>query len=587
MPAAAFIARLNHASAAEFVHELAAVYEDSPWLAQAVVAQRPFASLAALKYAMQQALMQAEPAKQLALICAHPELAGKAAIAGELSAASTAEQSQSGLLHCSADEYAELLALNQAYRQRFGFPFILAIKGPAGLGLNRQQILASLRRRLRHSKAHEFQEALQQIGQIANWRLNQLAGFTPMLGQTVLQQAAQLAQFSELSTGLSCTYLTPTHQQTREQLAAWMRAAGLQVQIDALGNVCGRYPSSQPQAKTLLLGSHYDSVVNAGAYDGRAGILIALAVLAEFQQQQVALPFHLELIAFAEEEGVRFGATFLGSRGLTGRFNPDLLNLRDANQQTLALALQQAGFDASQIPQLARNPADLLGYLELHIEQGPQLLQQHLPLGIVSAIVGSRRLKIRLRGLASHAGTTPMAGRRDAAVAAAEFILAAERIALRQQIVATVGKLEVPQGAVNVIPGLCEFTLDLRAADNELRDAAWAELEHELQKICQRRDCDYEVELLLLADAVSCEPAARQRWATQLQALGLPTQELLSGAGHDAMELAQLCPVSMLFIRCWNDGISHHPLESLSTDDADLAAQVLRGYLLGMANADV
>ncbi|MGB9107706.1 MAG: 2-oxo-4-hydroxy-4-carboxy-5-ureidoimidazoline decarboxylase, partial [Telluria sp.] len=464
---------LNSCDTAAFVDTLRGIYEHSPWIPERAAAQRPFATVAALKLALQDAVTQAGEDEQLSLLRAHPELAGKAAIAGELTAESTGEQSASGLDRCSPDEFALLHRLNAAYNDKFGFPFILAVKGPTGKGLTRQAIVATFERRLKHRRQDELREALRQVHRIAEIRLNALLGIALAFGPAIMDRAEEIGAISDDEQGLTCAYMTPGHRRTAATLMEWMRAAGMDVHIDAVGNVVGRYAAAAPDAKTMITGSHYDTVRNGGKYDGRLGILLPIAIVQHLHDRGERLPFHLEVIGFAEEEGVRFRSTFLGSHAVTGHFDMSLLDTRDAAGVSMREALEQAGHDPLQIPAIARDPASLLGYVEVHIEQGPVLLDQGLPLGVVTAIAGSSRYLVELEGLASHAGTTPMTMRRDAAAAAAEIVLLVEqRCSGKGTLVGTVGQLQVPDGSVNVVPGRCRLSLDIRAAVDAERTSA-------------------------------------------------------------------------------------------------------------------
>lgn len=579
------LARINACNTDEFVRLLGGIYEHSPWIAARAASHRPFASLAALKYALQQVVLAASLDEQLGLIRAHPELAGKAALAGQLTAESTHEQQTAGLNQCSAEEYATLHQLNADYNAKFGFPFILAVKGPDGLGLSRSQIIAHFARRLQAEPQAERLECLHQIGRIAEIRLNALFGVTLPYGSQIMQWAKQLASYSEQADGLTCSYLTEVHRQTARQLADWMQAAGLEVRIDAVGNVRGRYPCPGPNAPTLVTGSHYDTVIDAGWYDGRLGILLPLAVLAEHRQSgKLPLPFHVELIAFAEEEGVRFKSTLLGSRALSGRLTAEMLQARDDGQMSMEQALRAAGYDPQAALQLALDPATLCGFVEVHIEQGPVLLQQAMPVGVVTAIAGSTRARLTLDGQANHAGTTPMALRHDAVAAAAEIILAIEaRCQQVPQLVGTVGQVTVPHGAVNVVPGQCVFSLDLRAPDDAVRLAALADIKQAVAEIAARRQIRHHWQWLHEAGAVPCHAGLQQQLADCIAQTGLPVQYLPSGAGHDAMAMADLTPMAMLFVRCGNNGISHNRLETMTADDAELAAQVFANLLQRLA----
>lgn len=571
---------LNRLDTAAFVERLHGIYEHSPWIPERAAAGRPFASLAALKLALQDAVVLASEDEQLSLLRAHPELAGKAAIAGELTAESTGEQAASGLDRCSPDEYVALHQLNAAYNARFGFPFILAVKGPTGKGLTRQAIIATFRRRLGNGLPDEMAEALRQVHRIAEIRLNGLLGVEPAFGPTIMGWAEELGSISDDEDGLTCAYMTPAHQRSAARLADWMRDAGMEVNIDAVGNVVGRYTALDPDAKTLITGSHYDTVRNGGKYDGRLGILLPLAIVKHLHARAERLPYHLELIAFAEEEGVRFRSTFLGSNAVAGRFDLALLDTLDAGGTSMRAALEQAGHDPTAIPAIARDPSTLLGFVEVHIEQGPVLLEKGLPLGVVTAIAGSSRYLLELEGLASHAGTTPMSMRRDAAAAAAEVVLLVERrCSGAGSLVGTVGQLAVPDGSVNVIPGRCRLSLDIRAASDEERLAAVRDIFDGIEAVCARRRIGLKVEKLLEAPAAPCAPRLMDQLGEAVQRAGLPRFDLLSGAGHDAMAMAAVTEVAMLFTRCGNGGISHNPLETMTADDADIAARVLLDFL--------
>ena len=319
---------------------------------------------------------------------------------------------------------------------------------------------------------------------------------------------------------------------------------------------------------------------NGGKYDGRLGILLPIALVRHLHARGERLPFHLEVVGFAEEEGVRFRSTFLGSSAITGRFDPALLEQQDSAGVSMRSALTGAGHDPAAIPAIARDPASLLGFVEVHIEQGPVLLARGLPVGVVTAIAGSSRYLVELSGVASHAGTTPMGMRRDAAAAAAEIVLLVEaRCSGRGSLVGTVGQLEVPSGSVNVIPGGCRLSLDIRAASDEERLAAVDEILAGISAICARRGIEEKLWKLVEADAAPCAPRLMDRLGAAIEAAGLPRFDLLSGAGHDAMEMANLTEVAMLFTRCGNGGISHNPLETMTADDAEVAGEVLLRFL--------
>jgi allantoate deiminase/N-carbamoyl-L-amino-acid hydrolase len=574
------LTELNSCSPVAFVDALRGIYEHSPWIPERAASKRPFASAASLKLALRDVVAQASEDEQLSLLRAHPELAGKAAIAGELTRESTGEQASSGLNMCSPEEYATLHKLNADYSQKFGFPFILAVRGPTGKGLTRREIIDTFARRLKNQRRDEMAEALRQVHRIAEIRLNDLLGIELAFGPHIMQWAETIGAWSDEEGALTCAYMTEAHRRTAGQLAQWMREAGMEVHIDAIGNVVGRYAATDPGAKTLITGSHYDTVRNAGKYDGRLGILLPIALVRHLHGRGERLPYHLEVIGFAEEEGVRFKSTFLGSSAVTGRFNPALLDQQDADGVSMRQALADAGHDPQAIAGIARDPATLLGFVEVHIEQGPVLLERGLPVGVVTAIAGSSRYIVELTGLASHAGTTPMDMRKDAAAAAAEIVLLVEqRCSQAPSLVGTVGQLEVPGGSVNVVPGACRLSLDIRAADDAVRLAAVDDVLAGISAICARRQIEERIFKLLEAEAAPCAPRLMEQLGAAVERAGLPRFDLPSGAGHDAMKMAEITDVAMLFTRCGNGGISHNPLETMTADDAEIAAQVLLDFM--------
>ncbi|WP_085316432.1 2-oxo-4-hydroxy-4-carboxy-5-ureidoimidazoline decarboxylase [Derxia lacustris] len=579
------LATLNTLPATEAVERLAGLYEHSPWVVERALKDRPFRSLAQFKAALARAVRSAPRDAQLALVRAHPELAGRAAIDGKLTAESTGEQHRAGLTRCTAEEFARLHELNAAYNARFGWPFILAVRGPAGTGLTPPQIVAEFEERLAQPAAIELGECLRQIDRIAELRLNDLLDAHPRLGLTVLDLADQLARHSDAPDNLTLMWLTDAHRAAGRQIAAWMRDFGFDaVREDAVGNIVGRYRARIDGAPVLLTGSHFDTVRNAGKYDGRLGFLAPMVAVRELAAAGKRLPFDIDVIAFADEEGVRFGSTFLGSSAVAGKFDARVLDARDASGITARAALAAAGLDAERIGDAAyavhSAGQPIKGFVEVHIEQGPVLLDHDLPVGVVTSINGSVRYRLSFHGLASHAGTTPMGTRRDAALAAAEFALAVEkRCASELHLVGTVGMLEVPGGSINVVPGACDCTLDVRAPGDAQRDAAVADLLAAAEEIAARRHVTLDKQLLLRAAAAPCDLAWQDRWAAAVDRLGLPAFRMPSGAGHDAMRMADLCPQAMLFIRCGHNGISHHPLETLTADDAELAVALFLDLL--------
>lgn len=566
---------LNRIPRSDFVAALGEIFEHSPWVPEDAAAQRPFASIAALHAAMVAVVEAAGEDAQIALVRAHPELAGHAAVRRELTAASAREQDGAGLSACTPQQFERLTALNRAYGERFGHPFIIAVKGHTP-----DTVIAAMQARLGNSPGEERRTALQQVYRIARFRLEALVEDAP--GNEIVSRCEELARYSEDPAGLTCAFMTPAHQATARQIRDYMLAAGLRVCVDAVGNVVGRLESSRPDAPILLTGSHYDTVANAGRYDGRLGVLLPIAVAARLRREQVELPFTLEIIAFSEEEGLRFGSTFLGSSAIAGCFDPAVLEARDAGGQGLAEVLRAAGHDPAMIPPLARQRAGLLGFVEVHIEQGPVLLDAGHPCGVVTGIAGSRRLLVEIEGLAGHAGTVPMHMRRDAAAGAAEIVLLVEsRCAAEPGLVGTVGRLQVPGGAANVIPGRCQLSIDLRSVEDGLRQCAAADIEAGIAAIAQRRGLRIESRVVLDTPAVCCAPRLQQALGASIRRItGGDAPALPSGAGHDAMMLARLTEVGMLFVRCGNGGISHHPDESLTAADADVAAAVFRDFLL-------
>ena len=581
--------QLNAASPAEALALLDGLYEHSPWIAEQALAQRPFRSLAHLKHALAQVVRTAELDAQLALIRAHPELAGKAMVAKSLTAESTHEQSKAGLTQCTPEEFERIQQLNAAYNERFGFPFILAVRGPRGTGLSKQEIIDTFARRLDNHPEFELAEALRNIHRIAEIRLNDKFAAEPVLGNDVWDWHEALARHSDPGFAekgqLTVTYLTDAHRACGRDIAQRMRECGFdRVEIDAVGNVVGRYYPAAPGARYLMTGSHYDTVRNGGKYDGRLGIFVPLACVRELHRAGKRLPFGIEVVAFAEEEGQRYKATFLGSGALIGHFNPAWLEQKDANGVTMREAMQHAGLRLDDIAKLQRDPAQYLGFIEVHIEQGPVLNELDLPLGVVTSINGGVRYLCEMIGTASHAGTTPMDRRRDAAVAVAELALYVEQRAAKDgDSVGTIGLLNVPSGSINVVPGRCLFSLDLRAPTDAQRDAMVTDVLDELAKIAQRRGLRYTIEESMRAAAAPSAPALQHHWERAVDALGVPVFRMPSGAGHDAMKLHEIMPQAMLFTRGQNSGISHNPLESTTNNDIQLTVDAFTQVLHQLA----
>jgi N-carbamoyl-L-amino-acid hydrolase len=581
--------QLNTASAQEALQLLDGLYEHSPWIAEGALKHRPFVSWAHLKHCMAQVLQDAGREAQLGLIRAHPELAGKAMVRKELTAESTHEQSKAGLTDCTPAEFEKIQSLNAAYKQKFGWPFILAVRGPRGLGLNKHQIIATFERRLNGHPEFELQECLRNIHRIVEIRLNDKTNCHPLQGQQVWDWQEDLAQYSDPgfkeAGQLTVTYLTEAHLACSKSIQSTMKLAGFdEVLVDAVGNVVGRYHPAVSGAKYLMTGSHFDTVRNGGKYDGRLGIYVPIACVQKLSQAQQRLPIGLEVVAFAEEEGQRYKATFLGSGALVGQFNSDWLSQTDANGISMRDAMKNAGLNEHEIPNIQRKPGDYVGFIEVHIEQGPVLNELNLPLGIVSSINGSVRYVCDMVGMASHAGTTPMDRRRDAACAVAELALYMEkRAAADGDSVATIGQLQVPNGSINVVPGKCTFSMDMRAPLDPQRDALEKDVLNALDEICSRRGLVCHREATLRAPAAPSAPEWQQRWENALKDMGVPRFVMPSGAGHDAMKLHEVMPQAMLFVRGENSGISHNPLESTTADDMQLCIDAFAHVLHQLA----
>lgn len=390
-----------------------------------------------------------------------------------------------------------------------------------------------------------------------------------------MQRLDELASVTDEPGVLTRLYLSPAHREAAERVGDWMRAAGMSVRMDALGTVIGRYEAATSGAPALLIGSHIDTVRDAGKYDGNLGVLCGIAAVEELNRKRHRLPFAIEILAFGDEEGVRFPATLSSSRAIAGTLDPETLAGKDSDGIVLADALRDFGCDPTGWASARMSPADVIGYLELHIEQGPVLEAENLPLGIVSAIAGATRLAVTVEGIAGHAGTVPMKLRRDALTAAAEMVLAIESIARAEpDLVATVGVIEAKPGAVNVVPGAARFTIDVRSPHDKIRRAAESEIEKRLGGIAKARNVTVALGRTHDAAATPCDMKLMAALEAALKQSGIEPRKLVSGAGHDAMAVAALCPVAMLFVRC-KGGMSHNPAESITVEDADAAVRVL------------
>ena len=399
-----------------------------------------------------------------------------------------------------------------------------------------------------------------------------------LLGRTLMERADALAAITETPPALTRSYLTPEHRRASELVLGWMREAGMAARLDEVGNAAGRYEGARPGLPCLMLGSHLDTVRDAGKYDGMLGVLTAITCVAELNRAGERLPFAIEVIGFGDEEGVRFGGTLIGSRAVSGAFDPALLELKDAKGVSLAEAYRAFGLDPARIGAVARKQADLFAYVELHIEQGPRLEAEGLPVGVVTAIAGFTRLAVEVAGVAGHAGTVPMDGRRDALAAAAECVLAVERRCRAPGLVGTVGKIEAAPGAINVIPGAARFSVDLRSADDTLREAAIADLAAEFGAVATRRGVAVEIRGTQSAPAALCAPWLMDKLGAAVKAEGVREFRLMSGAGHDGMAILRVADIGMLFVRCAR-GISHNPAEAITAEDAEMGARVLLRFI--------
>lgn len=405
----------------------------------------------------------------------------------------------------------------------------------------------------------------------------------------ILERCDELATVSVQPAAIERLYLTPEHARANRLAADWMRAAGMASWQDEAGNQCGRIEGATPGLPALVIGSHLDTVPDAGRYDGILGVMLAIETVRLLVQRPgvtSSLPFALEVVAFGDEEGARFGATLLGSRALAGTWNDRWWDVIDENGVTLRRAFEDFGLDPEAVRSAARGRADVVGYLEAHIEQGPYLEAADRSLGVVTSIAGARRFTCTLTGEARHAGGTPYERRHDALCGASEAVLAVERLARATGCIGTVGHLRVEPDAVNVIPGEVEFSVDLRAEHDADRDATWVEVEAVLAEICARRGLTYTAHERHRADAMRCTPALMAAVRAGIGVTGdADPLYLFSRAGHDTMAMADLTDVGMLFIRC-ADGISHHPDESVRAHDVAAALMAMEACVLTLARQD-
>jgi allantoate deiminase len=396
------------------------------------------------------------------------------------------------------------------------------------------------------------------------------------LGDEIVARIDRLAAISEVPEHLARIFLTAEHRAAADLLLDWMRQAGMKAHLDAIGNVCGRYEGDRPGLPCLMLGSHYDTVRDAGKWDGPLGLITAISCVADLHKRGRRLPFAIEVIGFADEEGVRFASTLLGSRAVAGTFVESVLGSKDEAGLSMRDALVQFGLDPQHIGAAARIPRELHAYVELHIEQGPVLEGLNLPVGVVSAISGATRLAVRLSGMAGHAGTVPMASRRDALAGASECIVAIEEFCRTDPdgLVGTVGYIHATPGATNVIPGQVSFTIDMRAPSDAHRKLAVTDIVRRIDAIAKRRKLTLQIDVTHENRTVPCAPWLRAQVSEAIAGEGCRVSELPSGAGHDGMAMIDIADVGMIFVRC-RGGISHHPDEHVDLADADTGARVL------------
>lgn len=402
---------------------------------------------------------------------------------------------------------------------------------------------------------------------------------TASLGAEIADRISQLASISENPTDLTRIFLSDQHRQAADLLQTWMRDAGMSVRMDAIGNVVGRYEGKTANLPALLLGSHFDTVRNAGKWDGPLGIVTAIACVADLHRRGTRLPFAIEVIGFADEEGVRFSSTLLGSRAVAGTFDPALLSAKGVDGVRLDEAMRSFGLDPKNLSVAARASSDYLAYVELHIEQGPVLEKEGLPAGVVTSITGMTRLSVRLHGMAGHAGTVPMAMRRDALAGAAEAVLAIEaQCRADNDLLGTVGYLRAEPGAANVIPGDVTFSIDMRSASDTHRRQAVARAVETVKSIAQIRGLTSQVDVTHESNSTPCASWLQQQISGAIARQGLRVLALPSGPGHDGMAIADITDIGMIFVRC-RGGVSHHPDEHVTLDDADIGARVLLDFI--------
>jgi allantoate deiminase len=390
----------------------------------------------------------------------------------------------------------------------------------------------------------------------------------------------ELALISDDATCVSRIFGTKAFIDAQQKISAWMLEAGLQVHIDNIGNIRGRLLSKNASAKTFVIASHFDTVINAGKFDGPLGILMGLDLLEQLVDNKTTIPFNIELIAFSDEEGVRFHTTYLGSKVVVGSFDENLLQRKDEHEKTLQAIIEQIGGDTSKLKDDAIAKKDWLGYFEIHIEQGPVLYEQNVPVAVVTAIAGQERIEVIFKGMAGHAGTVPMNMRNDALCAASDFILELEKFALanKEKLVATVGKLNIVNAASNVIPGEVICSIDLRSADENILSIACKDIKSFGETICRKRNIAIDWNPIQNTKPVTCDEQMNNLLSVAIKENDYELIQLVSGAGHDAVPVSLAAPVCMMFVRCFK-GISHNPLEDVELKDLAASIAVGDGFM--------
>jgi hydantoinase/carbamoylase family amidase len=403
--------------------------------------------------------------------------------------------------------------------------------------------------------------------------------------EKILQRINELAAISEDEGCITRTYGTPAFIEGRNKVEQWMREAGLRTSTDNIGNIRGVLPSANKDAKTFVIASHIDTIINAGRFDGPMGVLMGLDLIEELIRLKQTIPFHIELIGFCDEEGCRFHTTYLGSKAIAGSFDKAMLNIKDAKGISLQEVIVETGGDVNNLSKDAIAKQDWLGYFEIHIEQGPVLYERNIPVGMVTAIAGQCRAGIVFNGEAGHAGTVPMDMRKDALACAAEFISAIEKFGKtnKENLVATVGKLHIVNAASNVIPGEVITSLDLRSADEAVLSSSYKEIKEIAEDICRKRDIVLEWNLIQQTKPVTCNKEMNKLLSAAIKGSGYELVELVSGAGHDAAPVSEVSPVTMLFVRCFK-GISHNPAENVELKDMAAALKVSDNFIAQFVN---